>query len=109
MASASENSPPGFFQGTRCDLRLFAGDRTVYGAFDSAKYATDSRSGSVDVIRRWTAMAGTHSLSAKPVRLTLTDATQCVAAGQTAETLLRRTSGHWKPDIAARPKTTGFF
>lgn len=53
---ASGDSPSGFFSGTRCSLRLFAGDRTVYGAFDSAKYATDSRPGSVDVIGRWTAM-----------------------------------------------------
>jgi len=75
MVPASENSPSGFFQGTRCDLRLFAGDRTVYGAFDAAKYATDSRSGSIDVISRWTAMPEAHSQSAKPVRLTLTDAT----------------------------------
>ena len=75
MASASENSPSGFFRGTRCDLRLFAGDRTVYGAFDAVKYATDSRPGSVDVISRWTAMPKAHSLSANPVRLTLTDAT----------------------------------
>jgi len=75
MAPASENSPSGFFQGTRCDLRLFAGDRTVYGAFDAVKYATDSRRGSVDVISRWTAMPGTQSQPAKPVRLTLADAT----------------------------------
>ena len=75
MAPASENSPSGFFPGTRCDLRLFAGDRTVYGAFDAVKYATDSRRGSVDVISRWTAMPGTQSQLAKPVRLTLTDAT----------------------------------
>ena len=75
MASASENSPPGFFHGTRCALRLFAGDRTVYGAFDAVKYATDSRPGSVDVISRWTAMPGTQSQLAKPILLTLTDAT----------------------------------
>ena len=75
MSSASENSPSGFFQGTRCALRLFAGDRTVYGAFDAAIYATDSRSGSVDVISRWTAMAEAQSQSAKPVRLTLTHST----------------------------------
>ena len=72
---ASGDSPPGFFSGTRCALRLLAGDRSVYGAFDSAKYATDSRPRSVDVIGRWTAMLEAHSLSAKPVRLTLTDAT----------------------------------
>jgi len=75
MVPASENSPSGFFQGTRCALRLFAGDRTVYGAFDSAKYATDSRPGSIDVISRWTAMPGTQSQPAKPILLTLTDAT----------------------------------
>lgn len=75
MVPASENSPSGFFQGTRCALRLFAGDRTVYGPFDAVKYATDSRSGSVDVISRWTAMAEAHSQSTKPVRLTLANAT----------------------------------
>ena len=75
MASASENSPPGFFAGTRCALRLFAGDRTVYGAFDAMKYATDSRPASVDVIGRWTAMPEAHSQSMKPVRLSLTNAT----------------------------------
>jgi len=75
MASASENSPPGFFHGTRCDLRLFAGDRTVYGAFDAVKYATDSRACLIDVISRWTAMAEAYSQSMKPVRLSLTDAT----------------------------------
>ena len=72
---ASGDSPSGFFSGTRCDLRLLAGDRTVYAAFDSAKYATDSRAGSVDVIDRWTAMPGTQSQLAKPILLTLTDAT----------------------------------
>ena len=75
MASASENSPSGFFRGTRCDLRLFAGDRTVYGAFDAVKYATDSRACSVDVISRWTAMPEAHFQLTKPVRFTLTDAT----------------------------------
>ena len=75
MASASENSPSGFFHGTRCDLRLFAGDRTVYGAFDAAKYATDIRPGSIDVFGRWTAMPEAHSQSTKPQRFTLTDAT----------------------------------
>ena len=75
MASASENSPSGFFHGTRCALRLFAGDRTVYGAFDAVKYATDSRPGSIDVIDRWTAMLEAHSQPTKPVRFTLTDAT----------------------------------
>ena len=74
-SSASENSPSGFFLGTRCALRLFAGDRTVYGAFDAVKYATDSRPASVDVIGRWTAMAGTQSQSAKPQRFTLTHST----------------------------------
>lgn len=72
---ASGDSPPGFFSGTRCALRVFAGDRTVYGAFDSAKYATDSRPRSVDIISRWTAVAEIQFQSAKPVRLTLTDAT----------------------------------
>ena len=72
---ASGDSPSGFFHGTRCALQLFAGDRPVYGAFDLAKYATDSRPGSTDVIGRWTAMASTDSQSLKPVRLTLTDAT----------------------------------
>ena len=72
---ASENSPSGFFPGTRCDLRLFAGDGTVYGAFDAVKYATDSRPGSVDVIGRWTAMPEVHSQSMKPVRFTLTHST----------------------------------
>ena len=61
---ASGDSPPGFFHGTRCALRLFAGDRTVYGPLDSAKYATDSRPGSVDVIGRRTAMVEAHSLTA---------------------------------------------
>ena len=72
---ASGDSPSGFFSGTRCALRLFAGDRTVYGVFDAVKYATDSRACSVDVISRWTAMLGTQSQLAKPVRLTLTDST----------------------------------
>ena len=72
---ASGDSPPGFFWGTRCALRLLAGDRTVYGAFDAVKGFTDSRPRSIDVIGRWTAMAGTHSQSLKPVRLTLVDST----------------------------------
>lgn len=72
---ASGDSPPSFFSGTRCPLRLFAGDRTVYGAFDSVKDFTDSRSRSVDVIRWWTAMVGTYSKPAQPILLTLTDST----------------------------------
>ena len=72
---ASGHSPPGFFWGTRCALRLFAGDRPVYGAFDSAKDFTDSRPRSVDLIHRWTAMAATHSKPTQPILLTLTDST----------------------------------
>lgn len=58
---ASGHSPPGFFWGTRCALRLFAGDRSVYEAFDAVKDFTDSRCRSVDVIGWWTAMVGTYS------------------------------------------------
>ncbi len=72
---ASGDSPSGFFSGTRCALRLLAGDRPVYGAFDAAKYATDSRPRSIDVIGRRTAMPEAHSKSTKPIFLTLTDAT----------------------------------
>ena len=72
---ASGDSPPGFFPGTRCALRLFAGDRTVYGAFDAMKDFTDSRPRSVDVIPRGTAVAGTHSKPTQPILLTLVDST----------------------------------
>lgn len=72
---ASGDSPPGFFPGTRCALRVFAGDRPVYGAFDAMKDFTDSRPRSVDVIGRWTAMAGTHSRPTQPIPLTLADST----------------------------------
>lgn len=72
---ASGDSPSGFFSGTRCSLRLFAGDRSVYGAFDAVKDFTDSRCRSVDVIGWWTAMVGTHSQPTQPMLLTLANST----------------------------------
>jgi len=37
---ASGDSPPGFFPGTRCALRLFEDDWPAYSAFDPAKFGT---------------------------------------------------------------------